>query len=451
MINIMLHKRGQVKIKCLVTQFISVLFLGCLMLVQSHNSLAAEYLDGIVAVVEDDVILDSELAREAASIVNKLKANNVQLPPKKILYQQVLERLVVDKLQSQLAQKAGIKVSDEMVNSSLESIAQQNGMSMEEFRQEISKEGMDYDAFKENIRQEILVNQLRSHEIGSRIKVSEQEIRHYLDTEISAEDQKIKYFLGHILISVPEAASASEIQAEEAEAYSVISRLRMGDDFKKMAVSISDGANALKGGELGWRTLNQVPTLFVDVLKAMSKGDISEPIRSPGGFHILKLIDSTGVDSHIIIETHVRHILIKTNEIVNDAEAKKRLAVIAGRIADGDDFAALAQANSDDTGSALKGGDLDWVMPGLLVPSFERAMSELAVNEISGPVQTQFGWHIIQVLGRRTKDNSEEHKISQARDKIRKRKIEEETELWLRRLRDESYVDIRLGFLNDEK
>jgi len=451
MINIMLHKRGQVKINCLVTQFISVLFLGCLMLMQSHNSLAAEYLDGIVAVVEDDVILDSELAREATSIVNKLKANNVQLPPKKILYQQVLERLVVDKLQSQLAQKAGIKVSDEMVNSSLESIAQQNGMSMEEFRQEISKEGMDYDAFKENIRQEILVNQLRSHEIGSRIKVSEQEIRHYLDTEISAEEQKIKYFLGHILISVPEAASASEIQAEEAEALSIISRLRMGDDFKKMAVSISDGANALKGGELGWRTLNQVPTLFVDVLKTMSKGDISEPIRSPGGFHILKLIDSTGVDSHIITETHVRHILIKTNEIVNDAEAKKRLAVIAGRITDGDDFAALAQANSDDTGSALKGGDLDWVMPGLLVPPFERAMSELAVNEISGPVQTQFGWHIIQVLERRTKDNSEEHKISQARDEIRKRKIEEETELWLRRLRDESYVDIRLGFLNDEK
>jgi len=451
MINIMLHKRGQVKIKCLVTQFISVLLLGCSMLMQSHNSLAAEYLDGIVAVVEDDVILDSELAREAASIVNKLKANNVQLPPKKILYQQVLERLVVDKLQSQLAQKAGIKVSDEMVNSSLESIAQQNGMSMEEFRQEISKEGMDYDAFKENIRQEILVNQLRSHEIGSRIKVSEQEIHHYLDTEISAEDQKIKYFLGHILIAVPEAASASEIQAEEAEALNVISQLRAGDDFKKMAVSVSDGANALKGGELGWRTLNQVPTLFVDVLKTMSKGDISEPIRSPGGFHILKLIDSTGVDSHIITETHVRHILIKTNEIVNDAEAKKRLAVIAGRIADGDDFAALAQANSDDTGSALKGGDLDWVMPGLLVPPFEKAMSELAVNEVSGPVQTQFGWHIIQVLERRTKDNSEEYKINQARDEIRKRKIEEETELWLRRLRDESYVDIRLGFLDDEK
>ncbi|MBE0470108.1 MAG: peptidylprolyl isomerase [Methyloprofundus sp.] len=439
------------KIKRPIIQIISVLFLGCLMLVQSQHSLAVEYLDGIVAVVEDDVILDSELARETKAIVNKLKANNVQLPPKKILYQQVLERLVVDKLQSQLAQKAGIKVSDEMVNSSLESIAQQNSMSMEQFRKEISKEGMNFDTFKENIRQEILVNQLRSHEIGSRIKVSEQEIHHYLDTEISAEEQKIKYFLGHILIAVPEGAAASVIQAEKAEALSVIARLRAGDDFKKMAVSVSDGANALQGGELGWRTLNQVPTLFVDALKTMRKGEVSEPIRSPGGFHILKLIDSTGVDAHIITETHVRHILIKTNEIVNDVEAKKRLAVIAGRIADGDDFAVLAQANSDDTGSALKGGDLGWVVPGLLVPPFEKAMSELAVNELSDPVQTQFGWHLIQVLGRRTKDNSEEYKINQARDEIRKRKIEEETELWLRRLRDESYVDIRLGFLNDEK
>lgn len=447
----MLQKRSKMKIKRPIIQIISVLFLGCLMLVQSQHSLAVEYLDGIVAVVEDDVILDSELARETKAIVNKLKANNVQLPPKKILYQQVLERLVVDKLQSQLAQKAGIKVSDEMVNSSLESIAQQNSMSMEQFRKEISKEGMNFDTFKENIRQEILVNQLRSHEIGSRIKVSEQEIHHYLDTEISAEEQKIKYFLGHILIAVPEGAAASVIQAEKAEALSVIARLRAGDDFKKMAVSVSDGANALQGGELGWRTLNQVPTLFVDALKTMRKGEVSEPIRSPGGFHILKLIDSTGVDAHIITETHVRHILIKTNEIVNDVEAKKRLAVIAGRIADGDDFAVLAQANSDDTGSALKGGDLGWVVPGLLVPPFEKAMSELAVNELSDPVQTQFGWHLIQVLGRRTKDNSEEYKINQARDEIRKRKIEEETELWLRRLRDESYVDIRLGFLNDEK
>jgi len=423
--------------------------LGILLLIMSFQVPAAEYLDGIVAVVEDDIILESELAAEVSSVITKLKASNVQLPPDNVLYKQVLERLIIDDLQNQLAKRAGINVTDDMVDSSIAAIAQQNGMDLVSFKQEIKAQGMDYEVFKENVRNEIIINQLRSHEIGSRVKVSEQEIDHYLDTEISAEDQKIQYFLGHILISVPEGASAGIIQAEEAEARSVTELLREGADFQKMAVSVSDGANALQGGELGWRTLNQLPTLFVDVVKTMSKGDVADPIRSPGGFHILKLLDSTGIDTHIIIETHVRHILIKTNELINDAEAQKRLQAISGRIADGDDFAVLAKANSDDTGSAIKGGDLGWVTPGLLVPPFEIAMTELDINQISEPVQTQFGWHLIQVLGRRSKDNKEQQQRNKARDNIRRRKIEEETELWLRRLRDEAYVDIRLGALNE--
>ena len=423
--------------------------LGILLMLHSFNASAAQYLDGIAAVVEDDIILESELAREVSAIAQKLQANNVQLPPEEVLYKQVLERLIIDKLQSQLAQKAGVKVTDEMVDASLENIAQQNGLDMQSFKQEITNQGMDFEVFRENVRKEILINQLRSHEIGSRIKVSEQEIDHYLDTEISTQDQKVQYLLGHILIAVPEGASAKVIQAEQEEALSITEQLRQGADFTQMAVSVSDGTNALQGGDLGWRTLNQLPTLFVDVVKSMSKGDIADPIRSPGGFHILKLKDSTGVESHVITETHARHILIKTNELINDAEAKKRLEAIAGRIADGDDFATLAKANSDDTGSAINGGDLGWVMPGLLVPPFEKAMSELAINEISQPVQTQFGWHLIQVLERRVKDNREQQKKNQARDEIRKRKIEEETELWLRRLRDEAYVDIRVGILNE--
>ncbi|BCG62696.1 MAG: peptidyl-prolyl cis-trans isomerase SurA [Methyloprofundus sp.] len=410
---------------------------------------AAEYLDGIVAVVEDDIVLESELASEVSRVVSKLQANNVQLPPELVLYKQVLERIIIDKLQSQIAKRAGVNVSDQMVDNSLYNIAQQNGLTMDEFKRELKKEGMDYHAFRENVRKEIIINQLRSREIGSRIKVSEQEVKHYLETEISAEDMQVQYLLGHILISVSEGASAAEIQVEQAEADAVIVKLRAGADFKQMAVSMSDGANALQGGSLGWRTLNMVPTLFVDEVKVMQKGDISEPIRSPGGFHILKLMDATGADTHVITETHVRHILIKTNELVDDQEAKLRLIAIAERIADGDDFAVLAKANSDDTGSAIKGGDLSWVVPGLLVPPFEKAMAQLAINEISVPVQTQFGWHLIQVLDRRSKDNSDEHKRNQARDEIRKRKIEEETELWLRRLRDEAYVDIRLGALNE--
>lgn len=423
--------------------------IAALLLIQSLHLSATEYLDGIAAVVEDDIILESELASEVSSVVGRLRSNNVQLPPEVVLYKQVLERLIIEKLQGQLAQRAGLNISDEIVNSSLSRIAQQNGLSMDEFKTELAKEGMSFDAFKENVRKEIIINQLRSQEIGARIKVSEHEINHYLETEISADDMKVQYLLGHILISVPEAASAEEIQSEAEEAESVIKQLRAGADFKQMAVSVSDGANALQGGDLGWRTLNQMPTLFVGVVKTLTKGQVADAIRSPSGFHILKLMDSTGVDAHVITETHVRHILIKTNELINDEEAKSRLEVIAGRIADGDDFAALAKANSDDTGSALKGGDLDWVVPGLLVPPFEKAMSELAINELSQPVQTQFGWHLIQVLARRSKDNSEEYKRNQARDEIRKRKIEEETELWLRRLRDEAYVDIRLGVLNE--
>jgi len=433
-----------------VSRNIFSLMLGAMLIFLSSNSLAIEKLDSIVAVVEDDIILESELAVEVSAIVTKLRANGVQLPPEQVIFKQVLERLIIEKLQSQLAKKAGVNVTDEMVNSSLVTIAKQNGMSMEEFRGELKKEKMDFAAFKENVRKEIVINQLRNHEIGGRIKVSDQEVQHYLDTQLSAEEIKVKYFLGHILIAVPEGASAQAIQTEKVDAHKVIEQLRAGADFKKMAVSVSDDANALEGGELGWRTLNQIPTLFVDVVKKMNKGEISEPIRSPGGFHILKLLDSTGVEQHIITETHVRHILIKTNELINDEEAQKRLAIIEGRVVDGDDFAILAKANSDDPGSAVKGGDLGWVVPGLLVPPFEKAMSELAVNDISDPVQTQFGWHIIQVLERRSKDNSKEHELEQARDEIRQRKIEEETELWLRRLRDESYVDIRLGSLKDE-
>lgn len=432
-------------IRKITTQSIAVL----LLILASFPLSAVEYLDGIVAVVEDDIILESELADEVVAVVSKLKANNVQMPPDDILYKQVLERLIVGMLQTQLAEKAGVKVTDKMLDNALSGIARQNGMDLISFKQGIEEQGMSYEIFKENVRKEIVINQLRNHEIGSRVKVSEQEIDHYLETEISSQDQKVQYFLGHILIAVPERASATTIQAKEAEALSVIEQLRAGDDFRKMAVSVSDGTNALQGGELGWRRLNQLPTLFVDVVKTMNKDDIAEPIRSPGGFHILKLLDSTGISQHVITETQVRHILIKTNELVNDEEAQRRLLAIAGRIADGDDFATLAKANSDDTGSALNGGELGWVIPGLLVPPFEKAMTELQVNEISEPVQTQFGWHLIQVLDRRNKDNKEQQKRNQARDDIRKRKIEEETELWLRRLRDEAYVDIRLEALNE--
>jgi len=407
----------------------------------------AQVLDRIVAVVEEDVILERELNNEVGAIVSKLRSNNVTMPPEYVLRKQVLERMVVDKLQRQLAAKSGVQVSDEMLSASVADIASRNGLSVESFRNELAKQGMDYKAFEDNLRNEIIINQLRGREIGSRVKVTDAEVLHYMETQSKAGQSNSQYHLGHILIAVSEAASATAIQKAKDKADQVIADLRGGKDFKQVAVSVSDDDNALKGGDLGWRSIGQIPSLFTEVVTTMNQGDVSEAIRSPSGFHIIKMLETEGAGQHIVTKTKVRHILIKTNELVDDAEAQKRLIALRERINDGDDFANLARAHSDDKGSAINGGSLDWVGPGALVPPFEEAMNKLAINEISQPVQTQFGWHMIQVLGRENQDNSEQFKKDKIREEIRKRKIEEETELWLRRLRDEAFVEIDLDRL----
>lgn len=407
----------------------------------------AQTLDRIVAVVEDDVILERELDREVASVSNKLRSANVMMPPEFVLRKQVLERMIVDKLQRQLAARSGIQVSDEMLRNSVADIAARNNMSVERFKQELANQGMDYQAFEENLKNEIIINQLRGREISSRIKVTDAEIEHYLETQSGADGANTQYHIGHILVSVPSGASASTIQKAKEKADRIVQDLRNGKDFREMAISVSDDDNALKGGDLGWRHIGQIPTLFVDIVKTMRQGDISDPIRSPSGFHIIKMLETEGSAQHIVTKTKVRHILIKTNELIDDAEAQKRLLALKERIMDGDDFATLARSHSDDKSSALNGGSLGWVSPGALVPPFEEAMNKLAINQISDPVQTQFGWHLIQVLARENQDNSEQFRKDKIRDEIRKRKIEEETELWLRRLRDEAYVEIKLDRL----
>ena len=407
----------------------------------------AQLLDRIVAVVEEDVILDQELTFEVNSIVSKLQANKVMIPPAFILRKQVLERLIINKLQHQMAERSGIRVSDEMLRGSVTDIARRNNLTVDEFRQELASQGLSFQSFEKNMRNEIVINQLRAREIGSRVKVTDREVSHYLETQGEINEEKVQYHLGHILVSVPEAAASKVIQKAREKADQILAELREGADFKQKAVAVSDGGNALKGGELGWRTIGEIPTLFVDDVVKMNQGDVAEIIRSPSGFHIIKLLELKGVDRHIVTKTRARHILIKTNELIDDKEAESRLKALKDRIQDGDDFATLARSNSDDKGSAINGGDLDWVGPGALVPPFEAAMKKLAVNEISDPVQTQFGWHMIQVLEREDKDNSVEHKKNRVREEIRQRKIEEETELWLRRLRDEAFVDINLDLL----
>jgi len=423
-------------------------FLATWLLILSPLSPAyAQVLDRIVAVVEDDVILEHELDAEVNAITQKLRSSNVMMPPAFVLKKQSLERMIIDKLQQQLAARSGIQVSDEMLRNSVADIASRNNMSVENFKHELANQNIDYKKFEDNLRNEIVINQLRGREISSRLKVTDAEVDHYLETQNFADLNKTEYHLGHILISVPFGASADAIQKAGEKADRIVTELRAGKYFREMAISVSDDENALKGGDLGWRTVSDLPTLFTDVVPKMAQDEVSDPIRSPSGFHIIKMLETKGSAQHIVTKTKVRHILIKTNELIDDAEARKRLLALKNRITDGDDFATLARSHSDDKGSAINGGSLDWVSPGALVPPFEQAMNKLSIQEISEPVQTQFGWHLIQVLGRKSQDDSAQFKRDRVRDEIRKRKIEEETELWLRRLRDESYVEINLDRL----
>lgn len=419
--------------------FIALFVLGML---ASARVSHAETLDSIIAIVEDDVVLEHELEKQSHMIVEQMRAQNVEMPPASVLRRQVLEKLIIDKLQKQLAEKSGITVSDEMLNSSVTEIARNNNMNADQFRSELDRQGMSYKSFLDNLRNEIMINQLRAREIGARIKVSDREVEHFLETQGEVGSDSAQYHLGHILIALKEGASAPEIREAQTKADDIVDKLRKGQDFTHTAVSNSDDDNALSGGDLGWRHLNDIPTIFVDTVRKMKAGNVSDAIRSPSGFHVIKLLEMKGADNNMVTKTEVRHILIKTNEVIDDNEAKKRLLALKERIADGDDFAALARAHSDDKGSALKGGSLGKVSPGDLVKEFEETMNRLAVNQISDPIQTQFGWHLIQVLGRETRDNSGERQKNMARDSIRKRKIEEETELWLRRVRDEAYVEI---------
>ncbi len=408
----------------------------------SYFSAQAQVLGKIAAVVEEDIILEQELDKEVATISQRIRAGNTPAPPETVLRKQVLEKMIMDKLQRQLAEKAGINVSEDQIANSAADIAQRNNMSLEQFRAELEKQGMPYKTFLDNMRNEIVINQLRSREIGGRIKVTDREVEHFIETQGKSGVENVQYHLGHILIALKEGASASEIQKAEAKADHLVKTLRAGQSFTQVAMSESEDDNALKGGDLGWRTINDVPTLFAQKVSQMQADEVSDAIRSPSGFHILKMLEIKGLDNHVTTQTKVRHILIKTNELIDDDEAKKRLQALRDRIIDGDDFAKLARANSDDKGSAIKGGSLDWVNPGDLVKPFEDTMTKLAINELSEPIQSQFGWHLIQVLDRKAKDDSEEHKKNLIREAIRKRKIEEETELWMRRLRDEGFVEI---------
>jgi len=400
-------------------------------------------IDRILVVVNDDVITASEVANRVAVVRKRLVDRKVTLPPPDVLQRQVMERMVVERLQLQAAHQLGISISDAQLDSAIQRIADHNHKSLDAIRHETESDPGGFKAFRDEVRTQLVIQQLVDREVNSRVTVSEAEVENFLANQAARGDTE--YNLSHILISLPESASPEAIQKARQKADGLLAELKKGADFSQLAVANSQSQDALEGGSLGWKSSGQLPDLFVNALRNLQPGQVSEVLRSPNGFHILRLNDRRGGNTVLnVTQTHARHILFKTSELVSLSEAQRRAAQLRERLLHGEDFAQAARAHSDDIGSAANGGDLGWVNPGQMVPEFEKAMDALKPGEISQPVASQFGVHLIQVLARRERDVSHERAVADARNQIHARKADERYEQWLRQLRDEAYVDYRL-------
>lgn len=428
-------------------QPIGFMVAACILIFSADSHAAREIakMDRIVAVVDQVVITEKELQDKIRVVSAQLQKKGVDMPPQAALEKQILERLINDRLQLQFAQQTGLRVDDNQLDKTMERIAEQNKMDASQFRQALETEGIDYRSFREDIRNEILLARLREREVDNRINVTEAEIDNFLVTQSSREQEgQDEYEVAHILIRAPEEGSPEELQKLKAKADQALKQLQNGISFGEVSATLSDAPNALEGGSLGWKTSAQLPSLFYDALKAMQPGDLSPILRSPNGFHILKMTNRRGGSSPLVVEqTHARHILIKLSEIVSEEEAQHKLETIRERLVNGGDFPELARQYSED-GTAAKGGDLGWVNPGDTVPQFEQAMNALKPGDISQPVRSPFGYHIIQVIERRKQDMSKEAARLKARQEIRARKSEEAYQDWVRELRDRAYVELRL-------
>lgn len=401
-------------------------------------------IDSVVAVVNDDVITRHELDDRVREVVRQLQKQDTPLPAADVLEKQILERMINDMLLAQYAKETGVRVDDVQLNQAITRIAQQNNFpSLAEFRAKLEADGVDFMKFREEIRGEIISTRLREREIESKLVISDGEVDNYLANKAKMGNAGEEFHLAHILVVVPEQASAEKIQAARERAEQALSQLKSGTDFAQVAAGSSDAKDALKGGDLGWLPGDRIPPLFANELQNLKPGQTTAVLRSPSGFHILKLVEKRSGNAPVVItQTHARHILIKTSEIVSESEAKSRLMEIKQRIEGGADFADQAKRYSQD-GSAQQGGDLDWVSPGQTVPEFEEAMNKLKPGQMAA-VQSQFGWHLIQVLERRNTDVSEQQKRQQARVAIGTFKSDEQFQDWLRQLRDRAFVEYRL-------
>jgi peptidyl-prolyl cis-trans isomerase SurA len=403
-----------------------------------------ELLDRVAAIVNDGVVLNSELDEQVTVVTDRLRQQKLELPPQNVLRQQVLERLVLQEIQMQRANKAGLKISDDTLNSALQEVAQRNKMTLSQLPEALQQQGIEYAVYRDEMRKELTLGMLRQRDVLQRISITPREVDQYLDKQAKVPSEKSEYNVSHILIAVPQDASPAQIEAASKKASDVYERAKNGEDFARLALANSNSQTALDGGALGWRKGGELPTFLTDTIVHLRPGQVSEPLRTPTGFHLIKLNEVRSADSSSMEDQmHVRHILMKTNELADDATVRQKLALLRERILKGEDFAGLASTTSEDPGSAAQGGDLGWTGPGSFVPEFEEHAAKLKEKEISEPFKTQYGWHIVQVLARRRIDNSNELRRRQAIDAIRAGKADEETEIWLRRLRDEAYVEYK--------
>lgn len=407
------------------------------------TNVLAQPLDRITAVVNDEVILESELMEMQQTVRQQLRQRDAAIPPSEVLNKQVLERLIMQRLQLQRAEQVGVRVGDDALNAALKQIANNNNMNLRQFRDVLEDDGYNFSNFRNTIREEMIITRLRKSQVEDRVVVSEREVDNFLTTQTIQEGGEVEYQLQHILVSMPEAASPEQVQEAEQQLQKVQALLDEGGEFSEVAAGYSDGQNALEGGELGWRKHGELPSLFAEVVPDLEVGEVSQALRSGSGFHLVRVKDKKSQELHLVKQTLASHILIRANELTSAEQAEERLQQLRQRIAKGEDFAELARAHSDDTGSAIDGGSLGWTSPGVMVPEFEEKMNALAIGEMSDVFESRFGWHLIKVYDRREQNMADEFKRNKAREQIRQRKIDEELESWLRAMRDEAYVEYR--------
>jgi len=434
-------------------QHISMKFLSLLSFILSSGmalsffsapALAIEELDSVAIIVNENIISKQEIVTRFNDFKRQLKLQGKKMPPDTLLKKQVIERMIVDSIQLQLAKQQGIHIDDLSLNKALENIARNNRTSLDEMHKILEQKGINYKTFREQTRKDLIIRQLQQRMIYSRVKVSPQEINIFLEQQKNSGDAaNDKYHLAHILIATPEAASPVDVNKALTKAKEVIALLEQGKAFNDTALRFSDGRHALKGGDLGLLSAAQLPSLFLDAARRLEINEITQPLRSAGGFHILKLLDKK-TQKHMVKQTHARHILIKADEITSNEDARLKLVEVKKQLDGGADFAKLAKEFSQDPGSKNNGGDLGWATEGTFVPRFTEVMNSLQDGQISEPFKSQFGWHIIQLLERREQDETEQRVRQKAEVAIQNRKADEELQLWMRRVRDEAYVEYKI-------